>query len=152
MIKRTPQEIADFFGCYVVQSREDGDWYVMLHKPIRHENGWAYAFDTDVMVINEQLISVPANHDWTHLYEPQKKDPIEVFKDIQSRRNINAESDPHASQVYIGPEYKMLCGDEAGDGGYIGDLVNGYLAKGWRLYGAPFYGNGFIWQAMVRGV
>ena len=84
--------------------------------------------------------------------EPEKKDPIEVFKDIQSRRNINAESNPHASEVYVGPEYKMLCGDEAGDGGYIGDLVNGYLAKGWKLYGAPFYGNGFIWQAMVRGV
>ena len=32
MIKRTPQEIADFFQCYVAQD-EDGDWYMYKDKP-----------------------------------------------------------------------------------------------------------------------
>ena len=153
MNKHTPQEWADITGCYVVRDRRDENFTLFKNKPeINHEKEWWYQKgDWGALPIG----AVPLEFrdlDWTTLYEPQKKDPIEVFKDIQSRRNIDSEPNPHASEVYVGPEYKMLCGDEAGDGGYIGDMVNGYLAKGWQLYGAPFYGNGYIWQAMVRGV
>ena len=154
MNKHTPQEWADITGCYVARDSYSNAFGLYTDKPVINtkDKWWSYS-GSDAGSLPVGIVDVnPDNHDWTILYEPQKKDPIEVFKDIQSRRNINAESNPHASEVYVGPEYKMLCGDEAGDGGYIGDLVNGYLAKGWKLYGAPFYGNGFIWQAMVRGV
>ena len=151
MIKRTPQEIADFFGCYVARDN-DLRWHVFRDKPEKKLAYWRINNVKCGTYLNTEFIDTSLCDKRVCLYEPKKKDSIEVFKDIQSRKDIDAKPDPHASEVYVGPEYKMLCGDEAGDGGYIGDLVNGYLAKGWRLYGAPFYGNGFIWQAMVRGV
>ena len=41
MIRRDPQEIADFFGCYVAQNPETGGWYLFREKPERDETlGW----------------------------------------------------------------------------------------------------------------
>ena len=70
MIRHSPQEIADFFGCYVVQSEKDGIWYVIPYKPTKFENGWAYRYSCDVVPIDKKYIEAPADHDWTHMYEP----------------------------------------------------------------------------------
>ena len=74
MIKRSPQEIADFFQCYVAQD-ENGLWYINGCKPeLKIEKGyWKPQRTPDDFEINifSILVSAPADHDWTHLYEPQ---------------------------------------------------------------------------------
>ena len=62
MIKRTPQEIADFFQCYVAQD-EDGDWYMYKDKPMRNEDRgiWVGSID-DPLRIPYMTVEIPDNH------------------------------------------------------------------------------------------
>lgn len=137
MIKRTPQEIADFFGCYVTQD-EKGRWRLFCAKPIIYkglDNTIAWDSEYEQSLLISCLIDVPKGHNCKYLYEPQKQDTA-----------------PHQSEVHTHKEYQIVCGDECGEGRYISDSVNKKLSEGWELYGTPFYGNGYIYQAMVRGV
>ena len=72
MIRRTPQEIADFFGCYVAET-ESGFWFMIRHKPSLENGEWitrcGLPYDID-----SNIVEAPADHDWTHLYEPQPGD------------------------------------------------------------------------------
>ena len=67
MRKRTPQEIADFFGCYIAQDR-DGSWYLYDEKPIEWSVYGTWSTEKAAIKINE-LVITPECHDWTRLYE-----------------------------------------------------------------------------------
>ena len=150
MIKRTPQEIADFFGCYVFQGHDRDSFYMTKGKPGWNGADFTLHCDGMLSLIDKSVVDIPADHDWTHLYEPQKKDPIEVFKDIQSRK----ESAPHQIEVHVEKEYVLL-GEFQPD--TLMQKVDELLKEGFRLYGNPWTGPdsnyGYIhYQAMVRGV
>ena len=71
MIKHTPQEIADFFGCYVAQDKE-GPWYLYYdgEEPIQ----WSYSkwyVDSGRYIDITKFVIEPENHNWRHLYKPQ---------------------------------------------------------------------------------
>ena len=72
MIKRTPQEIADFFQCYVAQD-ESGEWYMYKDIPIRNNcrGIWVGSIE-DPLRFPYKVVEIPSNHFWTHLYEPRK--------------------------------------------------------------------------------
>lgn len=87
MIKRTPQEIADFFGCYVAQDMSDR-WYAYEEKPhMERNNTWDIDCGRSVSIIGDDLFDIPADHDWTHLYEPQ----ITCEKRIKNARATHEE-------------------------------------------------------------
>ena len=70
MIKRTPQEIADFFGCYVAMIADD-HWHAFKSKPEISETGyWGYGYQSGSLYIKPEFINPPASHDWHTLYEP----------------------------------------------------------------------------------
>ena len=112
MIKRTPQEFADFTGFYVAQDF-DGSWMAYETKPTMNKTKRYWILKDSVgamLIIHRNMLDIPEDHHWTKLYEPHpdnrsgayyqktpesdnKKDPIDVFMDIQSRRNITRESE-----------------------------------------------------------
>lgn len=75
MIKRTPQEIADFFGCYVAMDK-NGEWYYFEDKPKidNIDSQWHDCnYSGDCIHIRIESINPPVGHDWTTLYEPTLK-------------------------------------------------------------------------------
>lgn len=70
MIKRTPQEIADFFQCYAVQLKS-GAWFLYENKP-KFCNVYWERQGGEVFAQSKYILNVPNDHDWTHLYEPRK--------------------------------------------------------------------------------
>ena len=146
MKKRTPQEFADFTGCYMVQSKE-GLWYLLNRKPEVEGNNWIGNGEYAIR-IDEMLISVSANHDWTHLYEPHNKSET----NYQNQPEVDNKA-PHQSEVYIGERYVFLIAYEAKE---LASKVERYLADGYSLYGSPGVKSGGLaaniyFQAMVRG-
>ena len=150
-IKRHPQEIADFFKGYVAQD-ENGSWYLFNTKPAINDVGDRWVAIGMYSFIIPTAIKTPEGHDWHTIYEPQPKDPIEIFNEIQARGNDIA---PHQSEVHAHKEYVLL-GEF--DPSKLGLKVNEYLEKGFKLYGNPWTGPdtrscGYIhYQAMVRGI
>ena len=92
MIKRTPQEIADFFGCYVAMDKS-GRWYVYRNKPERREKD-SFWFEplSFSLYLNDSLIDIPASHDWTTLYEPAIKEKVKklVPFDLSKKKDRDA--------------------------------------------------------------
>ena len=75
MIKRTPQEIADFFQCYVAQ-QGCGDWTLFNKRPSLKNSFGVSSWqmndaDDGYSWLLEGWVDVPADHHWTHLYEPR---------------------------------------------------------------------------------
>ena len=75
--KRTPQEIADFFGCYVAMD-EDGSWHLFTEEPSlitdvkeiwMPKNSRIYIY----LFINDAFLSKPNPIDWRTLYRPHQK-------------------------------------------------------------------------------
>lgn len=136
MIKKSPQEIADFFGCYVVEDK-DGKWYIFQHKPVISEIYWIYespggGYECGMEIT--AIINAPVNHNWHILYEP-------AFKA------------PHQSEVYTHKEYILI---DASNQQALMEEVTRKLNEGWVLYGYPAIGaDNYEWnycQAMVRGL
>lgn len=175
MIKRSPQEIADFTGCYVGQTAT-GYWFLSEEKPPLRSYGW---ITRDRYDLPDGFVDVPEGHSWDHLYEPQgnqgklkedfpcsaetadsdnkqdaysgkpadsdNKDPIEVFKGIQAR---------HQSEVHVHQEYTVVFNMTLSS---LCDFVNKHIAEGWKPQGGvtSWIGeNGYrtYYQAMVRGM
>lgn len=92
MIKKTPQEIADFFGCYVAMDKS-GRWYVYRNKPERREKD-SFWFEplSFSLYLNDSLIDIPANHDWHTLYEPAIKEKVKklVPYDLSKKEDRDA--------------------------------------------------------------
>ena len=159
MIKRTPQEIADFFGGYVVQSKE-GLWYMLNSKPKVEGNNWIGNGESSIR-INEGLISVSVNHDWTHLYEPQNITPESGIINEKSDENCQKSGlCPHSGEVYTHKEYVLA---EAKRVQELTKKVNVLLVHGWKPQGGIFVeylsesdgyaeSTEFYYQAMVRGL
>ena len=148
MIKRTPQEIADFFGSYVFQESDRDSFYMTKGKPVWNGADFVLNCDGMLSLIDKSVVDIPADHDWTHLYEPQKN-PIEVFKDIQSRR----ESAPHQSEVHVEKEYMIVTAHKEIDADTFAEGVMIWIRAGWKPCGGiSFDKKGCPYQAMVRGV
>ena len=143
MIKRTPQEIADIFQCYVAMN-QDGAWYMFEEKPERQERTWRIN-SKHFAYLHSKLIDIPFPCDWTHLYEPRP----------YSEKSADSENKPdHLGEVYTHKEYVLLGEFQPG---LLMQKVNELLQDGFRLYGNPWTGPdsnyGYIhYQAMVRGV
>lgn len=171
MIKRDLQEVADFFGCKVKVNPSTNN--VVLWDT----NGYV---NECMGYLNHQIVLKSNMADGKLTYEPQekqeksenknspcyqdftdsnnKKDPIEVFKAIQDRKN----SATHQSEVHTHKEYKILSENlYFYEDGYDIDLLSRKITKllneGWMPYGNPIISaynkdDWKVYQAMVRGV
>ena len=154
MIKRTPQEIADFFQCYVAQDK-DGDWYMYKDKPMRNEDRgiWVGSI-ADPLRIPYMTVEIPDNHFWTILYEPQSADSDNKEASYSEKAPVSENKPAHTSEIYTEKEFKLI---PAFDPARLEAMISDYLNDGFTLYGNPFvvedrkYGPMII-QAMVRGV
>ena len=143
MIKRLPQEIADFFGCYVAQDKS-GDWYLYEKAPVLDlsEAMWIDG-GRSAKAPHEAFMAVTEDHDWKKLYSPKPAD------------SDNKAS--HQSQVHVHQEYQVIADPGASN---LFSRVNRLLADGWRPQGGIAVehidgenDSGYIlYQAMVRGI
>ena len=174
MIKHTPQEIADFFGCYVLMSAS-GDWYMTTEKPDKDTLNWKIQRYNRWHKIRDFMIDPPADHDWTHLYEPQadNKDiqlggmamfeidgqkiivaTKEKFLELQKKIAMKPVA-PHQSEVYTHCEYRAITAFSLPS---LTDRVNAAMPEGWRPQGGLLHfsekgkDESLFYQAMVRGV
>ena len=168
MNKHTPQEWADWTGCYVNQDK-NGLWYLHKHKPelMLEEGYWnpqkgANDFEMNIFSI---LISAPADHNWTHLYEPRLSGTDTHEERMENARITHDTPHPenkpdHASEVYIHKEYVVAEGSRTQD---LSKKVNTLLSHGWKLQGGVAIehfpesdgykeGSAVFYQAMVRGL
>lgn len=150
MTKRTPQEIADFFGCYVFEAETEGDFYVTKQKPIQDYDCYVMSVDDGALGILSEFVSFPADHDRTHLYEPQSGNQGKTEEDFPN----------HISEVYTHKEYKIIADN---DPHKLINKVTKRLNEGWKPQGGVAVehlpiSDGYVddgeifYQAMVRGV
>ena len=91
MNQHTPQEWADWTGCCVAQDEDEGFWMFPDKPKIDLISKCWGETDDFCICIPEELVEIPDDHKWTHLYEPRKAD--------------NA---PHQSEVFIHKEYRIV--------------------------------------------
>ena len=157
MIKRTPQEIAYFFQCYVAQDGT-GYWFVYENRPqpsSRYEI-WSCPVGDRCCILGK-LIDAHSDHDWTMLYEPystKPADPDNKEASYSGKAPVSENKPDHTSEIYTEKEFKLI---PAFDPARLEAMISDYLNDGFTLYGNPFvvedrkYGPMII-QAMVRGV
>lgn len=143
MIRRTPQEIADFFGCYVFQGRARDNFYMTKGKP--EWNGADFCLHSDGMLslIDKAVVDIPTGHDWTHLYEPQ----------MVSAETAHTTDTTHLGEVYAHKEYRIVTAHKEIDSEAFSKGVMAWIERGWRPAGGiSFDKHGCPYQAMVRGI
>ena len=152
MIKRTPQEIADFFGCYVAQD-EGGEWWVYVNKPILKEDHWA-TLNEDAFEIGDLPIEieVPEDHVWTKLYSPNVSEnptcstvsEMEKAVGISEKETTREDSAEitQATSSYIVVYYDCLEG--------LTENVNAYLSEGYVLCGNLVVDSNEFYQPMIK--
>lgn len=168
MIKRTPQEIADFFGCYVAMAA-DGTWYITTEKPEKNTFDWKIQRYNRWHKIKDFMIDVPSDHDWTKLYEPQGKEgkteeDSPYFTETADSDNKEApysgkqaDSDnKHQSQVHVHQEYDVIYAEYPER---LSIEVTQLIHEGWKPVGgivclppAHREDSETFYQAMVRGL
>lgn len=148
MIKRDPQEIADFFGCKVQVN--------------------PYTFSADLWdannkikgcigYLNHQLIHMSNMDDDKFRYEPQEK---QENKDGPCYQDSENSDNKHQSDVYVNKEY---CVVGASDFESLKKRVQNMMRSEWKPQGGIVvehlpstdgYGDKdvFFYQAMVRGI
>lgn len=157
IIKRSPQEIADIFQCYVVQASkyEGSSFRCSAEKPKLSPDGERWEMKSWIDIPDE-LIEIPENHIWTQLYEPQpcsgEASVPDNKKASYSKESVIPDNKDHSSEVHIGDRYVLL-GEFQPD--ELMQKVEEHLNNGFKLYGNPFTGPdtsyGYIhYQAMVR--
>lgn len=155
MIKRTPQEIADFFGCYVARDA-DRRWHIFKEKP---ELTLGYHRKENTLIkngiyLNPELINTDNVYKLAVLYEPQNI--------TQKSQIINTESDencqksglcPHSDEVYTHKEYRIVTAHKEIDSESFSKGVMAWIERGWVPSGGiSFDKQGCPYQALVRGV
>ena len=151
MIKRTPQEIADFFGCYVAQD-EAGCFMIYSEKPefiLEDEmygvkNVWVMANKPEgVFEYITSLVDVPTDHDFHRLYEPN----------LSEKPTGSA---PHQSEVHTHKEYCVIKNETPAG---LSKQTTKLMDKGYKPLGGIAIGyeygvspRQYFYQAMVRGV
>ena len=86
MIKRSPQEVADFFGCHVVKD-SDLSWLLFLEEPVRVESAKTWDGNHSGRIY-EELVDSSEGFEEKTIYKPQPVDAIEVFKKLQERKRM----------------------------------------------------------------
>lgn len=137
MKKHSPQEIVDFFDCYVAQDK-DGTWCAYSNEPVTTDDDkWGMEEEGAYIEITD-YVETPEGHDWKKLYEPSKPDKA-----------------PHQSQVYTHGEY-MIVRSPSRDTDDLSMLESGvmiWVRAGWKpIGGVTFDKKGYPCQAMVRGL
>lgn len=166
MIKRTPQEIADFFQCYVAQ-QGCGDWTLFNKRPSLRKNfgmmGWEMNdHDNGYSWIINGWVDAPADYEWTHLYEPQGKEgktsgnfpcSDNKSKDCYSDQAVSENKPDHLGEVYTHKEYRIVTAHKEIDSESFAKGVMAWVERGWiPTGGISFDKQGCPYQAMVRGV
>lgn len=156
MIKRSPQEIADFYRCYVAQDK-DGDWYLYERAPLLDlsEAMWRDG-GRSAKTPHEAFMDVPENHDWTKPYSPKPADSDNKPAPYSEKQADSDNKASHQSQVHVHSEYDVVCG------GYPEQLsikVTRLIHEGWKPVGgiaclppAHREDSKTFYQAMVRGL
>lgn len=152
MIERTPQEIADFFGCYVAQD-EGGEWWVYVNKPILKEDHWA-TLNEDAFEIGDLPIEieVPEDHVWTKLYSPNVSEnptcstvsEMENVVDISEKETSRQDS---AKIAQTKDSYVIAYGDCIA---VLTGSVNAYLSEGYFTLGNLVIDKGEFYQSMIK--
>lgn len=147
MIIRMPQEIADFFDCYVAQDR-DGDWWIYENKPILSDNCWISSDGKSFKTEAQELQS----HTWRKLYSPNVSEnptgstvsEMEKVVGISEKETTKMDSAKIAqtSDSYVVVYYDCLEG--------LTENVNAYLADGYMLYGNLVVDGGEFYQPMIK--
>ena len=136
MNSHTPQEWADWTGCCVAQDEDEGFWMFPDKPKIDLISKCWGETDDFCICIPEELVEIPDDHKWTHLYEPRKAD--------------NA---PHQSEVFIHKEYRIVKAHKEINPEAFAQGVAVWLNSGWKPCGGiAFDKEGCPYQAMVRGV
>ena len=155
MIKRTPQEIADFFGCYVARDT-DRRWHIFKEKPelrlgyYRKEN----TLIKNGIYLNTELINTDNVCKLVVLYEPQKTISPEPTV-INAESGENCQKDdlcPHQSEVHTHKEYCVVA---ESDFESLKKRVQNMMNSEWKPQGGivvEHLKEVFFYQAMVRGV
>lgn len=157
MIKRTPQEIADFFGSYVFQESDRDSFYMTKGKPVWNGADFVLNCDGMLSLIDKSVVDIPADHDWTHLYEPQNMTPESQIINEESDENCQKSGlCPHSGEVYTHKEYIVV------HDSFLSELaakVARHMENGWKLQGGVAIrhpenreDSHTFYQAMVRGV
>lgn len=179
MIKRTPQEIADFFGCYVFQGCDRDNFYITKGKPGWNGADFVLHCDGMLSLIDKSVVDIPSDYDWTVLYSPN------LGTNQQADEGISPESgdagsyygtDPHPDnkvesyyqnrpdfdnkhqyEVHAHREYKVVCYTYENS---LNEAVTSMMSEGWKPQGSiaiVYLGETYspptvFAQAMVRGV
>ena len=172
MIRRTPQEIADFFGCYVAQDEDDAGRYfhafserptLTTDEDFGIRNVWCTPGKPDCVnwFISLECVEVPEGHDYHILYEPHPAyaNAYETHEERMENARITHDTPhpdnkpDHASEVYTHKGYQLVYSDTPAG---LSDAVTKLIGRGWSLYDSPFampYGAEFYhYQAMTRGL
>ena len=157
MIKRTPQEIADFFGCYVLMS-VSGDWYITTEKPDKDTLNWKIQRYNRWHEIIDFMIDAPVDHDWTVLYSPNYGNEPHADNKGEAYYADQPESDnKHQYEVHTQKEYKVVCYTYENS---LNEAITSMMSEGWKpqgsiamVYLGEIYSPPIMFaQAMVRGV
>ena len=163
MIERTPQEIADFFGCYVFEAETEGDFYVTKQRPIKDCDCYVIRAGDEALGISSEFIRLTIGHYQSRLYEPHGKEgkTEEDFPNPDNKSEscysdqADSDNNPGAPK-----EYAIVEGKRTQD---LAGKVNVMLNHGWKPQGgiAVEYlpesdgykeGSEIFYQAMVKGV
>ena len=177
MIKRTPQEIADFFGCYVARDSDSYMFELFTEKPIiEHKPGWWRGNGGDVDCLPNFIM--PKEYygkDWTVLYSPDSRTNQQADEGISPERGDagsyfgnNAHPDnkvesyyadrpdsdnKHQYEVHTHAEYRIVTAHKEIDPESFAKGVMAWVERGWvPAGGISFDKQGRPYQAMVRGV
>lgn len=81
--RRTPQEFADFFNCYVAMDK-DGEWYLYSEEPRLERYSWASSKGLIYLRDNLGFLSfilATEDHDWRTLYRPHQEPIVNEEED-----------------------------------------------------------------------
>lgn len=149
MIRRTPQEIADFFGCYVAQD-DERNWWIYENKPVLDGDCWLTGGKSDE--ITRYLVETPEDHVWTKIYSPNVSENLtsSTVSEMEKVAGISKKETTREDSAEIAQakdHYVIAYGD------CIAGLtvsVNAYLADGYKLYGNLVIDNGEFYQSMIK--
>lgn len=125
MKKHTPQEIANFFDCYVAEDKNH-KWHMFPSKAPSISSDFPEEWRTlpyDAILINKALLEIPYYHKWTDLYIPEKEN-CDIQYSIASAQNPVA----------------------------LERVVSAYIRQGYIPLGGVSVGpEGLMYQAVVKG-
>ena len=153
MIRRTPQEIADFFGIYLAQNIS-GDWHGYEEKPIKQKSGnWGIRdFSAAEIGMDEYIIDLPDYNEYGKLYIPNVSEnptssTVSEMENVVaiSKKEITREDIAKIAQTsdsYIVVYYDSIAG--------LIELVSAYLSEGYVLCGNLVVDSNEFYQPMIK--